>query len=1314
MIPILRVTSACSRDIIAQVFICNHIMVNKKIRFSSVVAFGTCFTLTFTAQAAFTSVENFESYASSPALTAAWPATAGAPVVTLETASACEGTQAMAFAYSGASAPFTNFVTRTFAANQNWSANTVFQFTYGGTGNSNDDLVIQFLDQNGNVLKSQQIAGGTTHSPCSVATVDISGAAGFQAVRGVRIGVVASAADHIGTVYFDQFQVGNRGVLSILGSSLALGVGSSGYDHNQYVSGGSLSNGYAALLMQTQATNGWRVVNQSIGGDTTSRVINRFYQDEVPVHADEVQIGLSLGNEGLPGASDPQGISDQFFTGITNLIAMSRSNNILPLIGNQYPRNAYTPTEYRYLKAMDLRLNTLDVPSANFLGATDDGSGHWVNNSFINLLGTSDGIHPNDAGFYEMFLTIVPSVFDAVKMGKPTPQWRSKAHFLRITGDAAQSAPLSFNPSLTVHSFTVSFRVRSVTTGTVASITLPSSSVHPTVEITADGLAYVGLNGVVNQSGIAGTNGAWHEVAVAHSWARGLTWFYVDGALASTISERLTPVGFVLGGRGEASTRPASPEQADYQNWFVHRSMMNAEEVNAQFQGRFQQASLELYAPLNDSAFEIGGVATNQAQSLSIAAINGATANLVSEESLIPPDSLIVTSNYTPAMVLNWNDPAAAMEDAYYVERSTAGGLWTNIATLPAHAMTYTDESIGMGTNYQYRVSYSQSGWRSDYAMSPITILPSTNLPTLLIDFGPNNVLDGEITASPDVNGNYWNNLVSTGNGSAVSDLVTIDNQPTTIGLRLTSGAWAANGIRNGGLLNPNPALLGIFAIPTATEDYFYVNQTFGSANAKQTMLISGLDPTLAYNLSMFGTRDVTATRTTIYSVTDGAGVHSTNLVTSGTASNSGTNPNDTAGNDKTIVSLNGLVPNSSGEMTFTLQIGDAANFAYLCALKITATLLPPVFTVQPQSQTFRVGTTSTLTAFASSSDPVQYQWYFGNAPVPDATNATLTLSNILYANAGEYHVTATNTLGEATSAVAVLNIVPPQIQSQAVLIDFGPNDGANGLITSSPDAQGNYWNNLTSGSSVPSGLSLANLVSADNTPTSIGATITSGGWSNNGIQNGGLTAPDALLLGDFAVATATEDYFFVQGGDGTTGTLRLNGLNAGSTYNLSFFATRNTTAADIRTSRFSATDANGLHVIDLQTSGAGAGSSARPYGNDDTMVSLTGLKPNVSGQINLTLTIVNGGFAYIGALEISETGNPTASSDLQSPEKISGGWQFQISATPGYAYHAQRATDLSGPWIDIGTVIPSVDGVAEFADTEAPDDQAFYRLVVP
>jgi lysophospholipase L1-like esterase len=435
-----------------------------------------------------------------------------------------------------------------------------------------------------------------------------------------------------GAVFSESQSAHKKFVVSILGSSVAQGWKAPGlYDHQSI--NGSCAQSYGADLTRLEAPLGWQVVNQSIPGDDTPRVIRRFDRDEVPVGADEDLIALSLGNEGLPGAAHPLAIYDQFFRGITNLIAMSRAHNILPLLGDGYPRDSYTPKEYALLKKMELKLNVLNVPSVNFLGATDDGHGHWVKNSFINL-GAGDGIHPNGAGHYEMFLTIVPSVFAALEAGKPTPQWGQKSRCLRITNKSGDPSPLTFKPSLIMHSFTLSFRVRSDTTGTVASVLLPDSSEHCTVEITPAGLAYVGTNGAVNCSDVAGTNGAWHEIVVAHQYARGLTWFYVDDKLIATVSERLTPVGFVLGGPGGATKRPASPAQAEYQNWFVYRSLLNAEEVSAQFHGLLQQASLELYAPLDDNSFVQGRAIENRAQSFSAAFITAPSASFESVSAL--------------------------------------------------------------------------------------------------------------------------------------------------------------------------------------------------------------------------------------------------------------------------------------------------------------------------------------------------------------------------------------------------------------------------------------------------------------------------------------------------------------------------------------------------------------------------------------------------------------------------------------------------------------------------------------------------------
>jgi hypothetical protein len=67
-------------------------------------------------------------------------------------------------------------------------------------------------------------------------------------------------------------------------------------------------------------------------------------------------------------------------------------------------------------------------------------------------------------------------------------------------------------------------------------------------------------------------DGSWIDVALSHSYARGLTMLYVDGVLAGTTAEQLVPLQFVLGGRGELTNRPPAPAVLDLQDWCLYRA----------------------------------------------------------------------------------------------------------------------------------------------------------------------------------------------------------------------------------------------------------------------------------------------------------------------------------------------------------------------------------------------------------------------------------------------------------------------------------------------------------------------------------------------------------------------------------------------------------------------------------------------------------------------------------------------------------------------------------------------------------------------
>ena len=91
-----------------------------------------------------------------------------------------------------------------------------------------------------------------------------------------------------------------------------------------------------------------------------------------------------------------------------------------------------------------------------------------------------------------------------------------------------------------------------------------------------------------------------------------------------------------------------------------------------------------------------------------------------------------------------------------------------------------------------------------------------------------------------------------------------------------------------------------------------------------------------------------------------------------------------------------------------------------------------PTITQQPQSQNRLAGTNAAFTVIASGRSPLRYQWSFNGTNLPanfhvgGATNATLIVSNISAANAGNYHVVVTNSRGSVTSSNATLTVLFP------------------------------------------------------------------------------------------------------------------------------------------------------------------------------------------------------------------------------------------------------------------------------------------------
>jgi DNA/RNA endonuclease G (NUC1) len=88
-----------------------------------------------------------------------------------------------------------------------------------------------------------------------------------------------------------------------------------------------------------------------------------------------------------------------------------------------------------------------------------------------------------------------------------------------------------------------------------------------------------------------------------------------------------------------------------------------------------------------------------------------------------------------------------------------------------------------------------------------------------------------------------------------------------------------------------------------------------------------------------------------------------------------------------------------------------------------TAAAIPPTITGQPSGQTVTVGDNVTFNVTASGSAPLGYQWQKGGNAIAGATAATLSLTAVTTADAGDYTCVVTNVAGSAISNPATLTV---------------------------------------------------------------------------------------------------------------------------------------------------------------------------------------------------------------------------------------------------------------------------------------------------
>lgn|GEM_PF-837705 len=143
-------------------------------------------------------------------------------------------------------------------------------------------------------------------------------------------------------------------------------------------------------------------------------------------------------------------------------------------------------------------------------------------------------------------------------------------------------------------------------------------------------------------------------------------------------------------------------------------------------------------------------------------------------------------------------------------------------------------------------------------------------------------------------------------------------------------------------------------------------------------------------------------------------------------------------------LTITGALTNDAGlyRVIVTNLYGSATS-----AVATLTVLVPAKIIVQPASQTVLAGTSAVFSVTADGTAPLNFQWSLNgtnlanNAHVSGVTNATLTVSNLVADDAGNYSVTVTNNYGSAISSNAALTVVfPPAISAQPVgqAVDVG------------------------------------------------------------------------------------------------------------------------------------------------------------------------------------------------------------------------------------------------------------------------------------
>jgi len=144
----------------------------------------------------------------------------------------------------------------------------------------------------------------------------------------------------------------------------------------------------------------------------------------------------------------------------------------------------------------------------------------------------------------------------------------------------------------------------------------------------------------------------------------------------------------------------------------------------------------------------------------------------------------------------------------------------------------------------------------------------------------------------------------------------------------------------------------------------------------------------------------------------------------------------DIAGSGTPVLTLTNVLGADAGGYSVAVSNGLGSATSALATL----TVIDPAIAVQPVSQIGQLGQTLTLSVTAAGTPPLSYQWWKEGVALAWGTGASLTLTNLRAADAGDYRVVVSNQYGSVTSAAALLAV-------NLATLDSGFNPGADATV---------------------------------------------------------------------------------------------------------------------------------------------------------------------------------------------------------------------------------------------------------------------------